>query len=404
MSTQNGRSPARMPVLFINSAAVPGADTKIHFLALQHLDRTKFEVHVAAQKPLPGAPAPAFDELTRIEEVTVRPTNFGPSIANVSRLKKAGLLVAQGGSTVLDVVGLAGYVRRRGIRVLHSTDRPRDALACALISKLSGAKSVIHVHVGMGEWMKPSVLWALKKSDALIGVSSFVRGTFDRYGVDRAKSHAVLNSMELDGWQTSLDPAPIRAELGIAPGAPVILTASRLFHWKGQAELVRALPAVRREFPEVRLVIAGKDDLGGSPDRPSFTTELQQLSRELGVEGNVLFTGWRPDINRLMAACDVFAMPSWEEPFGLVYLEAMATKRPVVALDSGGAPEVVEHGKSGLLSKRDDVETLAANLIALLKDPALRARMGEYGRAQVEARFTPARMAADLARIYESIA
>src|SRR5262249_50894129 len=154
------------------------------------------------------------------------------------------------------------------------------------------------------------------------------RGTFDRYGVDRAKSHAVLNSMELDGWQTSLDPAPIRAELGVAQGAPLILTASRLFHWKGQAELVRALPAVRREFPDVRLVIAGRDDIAGSPDRPSFTMELQQLSRELGVEGNVLFTGWRPDINRLMAACDVFAMPSWEEPFGLVYLEAMATKRP----------------------------------------------------------------------------
>src|SRR5206468_5991867 len=105
-----------------------------------------------------------------------------------------------------------------------------------------------------------------------------------------------------------------------------------------------------------------------------------------------------------MAACDVFALPSFEEPFGLVYAEAMAMKRPVVALGNGGTPEVVEHGKSGLLSSPGDDEALANNIITLLRDPDLRARMGEYGRRQVETRFAPARMARDMEQVYGELA
>ena len=88
----------------------------------------------------------------------------------------------------------------------------------------------------------------------------------------------------------------------------------------------------------------------------------------------------RSDIAELLAACDVFALPSFEEPFGLVFAEAMAMKRPVVALANGGTPEVVEHGKCGLLSPPGDIDALAANLIRLLDNPELRTQFGEHGR------------------------
>jgi glycosyltransferase involved in cell wall biosynthesis len=138
--------------------------------------------------------------------------------------------------------------------------------------------------------------------------------------------------------------------------------------------------------------------------RTSFTVELKALVAELGISDNVIFTGQRSDMPALMAASDVFALPSYEEPFGLVFLEAMAMKKPVVALDSGGAPEVVEHGKSGLLSRPGDLETLSKNLLTLLRSPALGSRMGEYGRQRVEARFTGNRMAEDTATVYEFLA
>jgi len=109
---------------------------------------------------------------------------------------------------------------------------------------------------------------------------------------------------------------------------------------------------------------------------------LKEHASKLGIGENVIFTGQRSDIAALMAACDVFSLPSFEEPFGLVFAEAMAMKRPVVALTNGGTPEVVEHGKCGLLSPPGDIDALAANLLRLLDNPALRTQFGEYGRSR----------------------
>jgi glycosyltransferase involved in cell wall biosynthesis len=104
-----------------------------------------------------------------------------------------------------------------------------------------------------------------------------------------------------------------------------------------------------------------------------------------------------------MAAADVFAMPSVGEPFGLVYLEAMAMGLPVVALRSGGVPEVVGHDVTGLLSEPGDELGLARNVAALLADPQRRARMGAAGRQRVVDGFTPRRMAADMAAVYRAV-
>jgi teichuronic acid biosynthesis glycosyltransferase TuaC len=105
----------------------------------------------------------------------------------------------------------------------------------------------------------------------------------------------------------------------------------------------------------------------------------------------------------VMAACDVFSMPSFEEPFGLVFLEAMAMKRPVIGVNNGGTPEVVEHGKAGLLSEPWNVEELSRNIVTLLRDPALRASMGAYGRSRVLDYFNAERMAADAGNAYAAV-
>jgi glycosyltransferase involved in cell wall biosynthesis len=136
------------------------------------------------------------------------------------------------------------------------------------------------------------------------------------------------------------------------------------------------------------------------PTDSGTTHMLKQHASELGVGENVIFTGQRSDIAALMAACDIFSLPSFEEPFGLVYAEAMAMRRPVVALTDGGTPEVVEHGKCGLLSHPGDIDALAANLLTLLGNAALRSQFGEYGRSRVEQHFTPQRMASDFAALY----
>ncbi len=389
----------RRRVLFLNSVDRPGADTAIQFLLMKSLDRTRVEVHAAS----PAGTA-SWELLRAIPDLHLRATNFGPSLVGLSSAGKLirGALAAP--AALGSLAALAAYIRKHRIEIVHSTDRPRDAVPCSLLARLTGARSLIHVHVGYGDWMSRGVRRALARADALVGVSQYVAGTLVKAGYRPERCHAVLNSIDPTGWDPETDPSPLRRELGLPAGAPVLVSISRLFHWKGQAELLRALHLVHRQLPETRLLIVGKDDDAGGPDRPNFTSELKALAAQLGLTDRVIFTGWRTDVARLLAACDLYTMPSFEEPFGLVYVEAMAMKRPVIALESGGVPEIVEHGKSGLLSQPRDIDGLAANIVTLLRDPALRARMGEHGRREVLARFTPARMAADAERVYQSLA
>jgi glycosyltransferase involved in cell wall biosynthesis len=380
-------------VLFINSALLAGADTWIHFLLLRNLPQNKFELHAAGQ---PGSPAPAFNELLAIPGIALRPTNFGPSLWKKSKLQKlanlAGGLPAAAGS----LLGLAAYIRRHRIEILHSTDRPRDAIACVVLAALTGAKALIHAHVNYGDWMGRGVNWAFSRADAIVGVSKHTASTFVAAGYRPDRVHAVLNAIEPSRWDPSLDSTPGRTSLGVPLEAPLIVSVARLFRGKGHFELLSALALAKPKHPNVRLAIVGSD----YPADSGTTQMLRQHASELGIGENVIFTGQRSDIAALMAACDIFSLPSFEEPFGLVFAEAMAMKRPVVALTNGGTPEVVEHGKCGLLSPPGDIGALAASLLRLLDDPALRTQFGEYGRSRVEQHFTPQRMASDFAALY----
>ncbi|SHN60673.1 glycosyltransferase family 4 protein [Bradyrhizobium erythrophlei] len=382
----------RTRVLFINSAVLAGADTWVHFLLLRNLPQVQFELHAAGQ---PGSPSPAFDDLRAIPGITVRPTNFGPSLWQRSNLQKLSS-IAEAVPASASLLGLAAYVRHHRIEILHATDRPRDAMACVVLAALTGAKALIHAHVSFGDWMSRGVLWALGRADAIVGVSNYTAETFVKAGYRADRVHAVLNAIDPSQWDPALDPGPGRALLNVPVGAPLIVSVARIFHWKGHSELISALALIKRRYPDVRLAIVGTD----YPADSGATRMLKEQARQLGVAENVVFTGQRSDVASLLAACDVFSLPSFEEPFGLVFAEAMAMKRPVVALNNGGTPEVVEHGKCGLLSPPGDIDLLAANLLRLLDDPALRTEFGEYGRSRVVKHFNPQRMASDFAALY----
>jgi len=393
-------TPRKTGVLFVNSPARLGADTFIHTEIMRGLDRSRFDVHVACSAGTPGARTPAFDVLSAIPDLHLLSSNFGPSLTGRSTIEKM-VQVLGGWPALSSLARLARYIRHHRITLIHSTDRPRDAVSCVLLAKLTGTKSIVHVHVRCAEWMGRPVRRAMGSADALVGVSKFVAQSLVKNGYQAEKTHAVLNAIDLAGWDHRLDPSSVRRDLGIPSGAPVVACAARLFRGKGQDDVIRAISVLRRELPLVRLLIIGEDDREAM--RTSFKAELKALVCDLGLSEHVIFTGYRADMPVLLAACDVFALPSPGEPFGLVFLEAMAMKKPVVALDSGGAPEIVEHGKSGLLSAAGDGAALAENLLVLLRDPALRARMGEYGRRRVATHFTRDRMTRDVQDVYMAL-
>ncbi|MFE5734759.1 glycosyltransferase family 4 protein [Streptomyces sp. NPDC056528] len=178
----------------------------------------------------------------------------------------------------------------------------------------------------------------------------------------------------------------VRARLGLSD-RPVVVCVSRLVPRKGQDTLIRALPAILRRVPDAVLLI-----VGGGP----YEKDLRRLAAETGVAGSVRFTGAVPwaELPAHYGAGDVFAMPCRTrrggldvEGLGIVYLEASATGLPVVAGDSGGAPDAVLDGETGWVVRGESPEETADRVATLLLDPELRARMGERGRAWVEEKW-----------------
>ncbi len=394
----------RIGVLFMQSQEFFGADSQIHASIMRHLDRDRFEVHCAAPKDHDGTSSPSTLELIRVPDLHLRPTYFGMSIWGSSRWDVVRRGIRHGIAVASSLMGLAWYVRRNRIRIIHCTEKPRDAIFGTIIAPLGGARCVVHVHVQLQDWIRSAVRRSMRRSAALIGVSEFVAQSIRDVGYEPTRVSAVLNGLELDDWDaTDVDTDAVRREFGIASDAPLIITASRLYRWKGQHLLLAALPEVKRHVPDVRLLIVGSDDPRSDPGEQSYSASLHLQCDQLGLSDNVIFAGWRTDVRALMAASDVYAMPSFEEPFGMVFTEAMYLRRPVVALDNGGTREVVVNGESGLLSEPDDVEGLARNLVRLLADPALRRRMGESGRRRVQDHLNSERMARDVERVYERV-
>ncbi|MDX3778469.1 glycosyltransferase family 4 protein [Streptomyces europaeiscabiei] len=180
--------------------------------------------------------------------------------------------------------------------------------------------------------------------------------------------------------------AEVRARLGLTD-RPVVVCVSRLVPRKGQDTLIRAMPGILAEEPDAVLLIVG----GGPYDK-----ELRRLAHETGVAASVRFTGAVPwsELPAHYGAGDVFAMPCRTrrggldvEGLGIVYLEASATGLPVVAGDSGGAPDAVLEGETGWVVRGGSPEDAAERIVTLLGDPELRARMGQRGREWVEEKW-----------------
>ncbi|MDQ4006293.1 MAG: glycosyltransferase family 4 protein [Actinomycetota bacterium] len=177
---------------------------------------------------------------------------------------------------------------------------------------------------------------------------------------------------------------------------PVISCVARLTLRKGQDKVIRAMPWILREVPEARFLV-----VGGGPD----LERLQGLAMRKRVADRVIFAGEVSSdvLPAYLRAGDVFAMPcrtrKWGlevEGFGLAFLEAAAVGRPAVAGHSGGAPEAVVHGRTGLVVDGAEVDEVAEAVLALLQDPSGAAELGRAGAARVRSEFTWASLASRL--------
>jgi len=183
----------------------------------------------------------------------------------------------------------------------------------------------------------------------------------------------------------SSQPAPLQ----LPSDVPVVGLVGRLQPWKGQDRLLRAQALLRERGHDLHLVIVGGDAYGLSP---RYAESLPRLIGELGLDDAVTMTGQVPDAGPYIEQLDILVNASDPEPFGIVLLEGMARGVAVVAVDSGGPSEFIEHAQTGMLARSGEPAALADALEPLLSSPALRDAVGEASRERFLRDFTDAAM------------
>jgi len=247
-----------------------------------------------------------------------------------------------------------------------------------------------------GWWRNATIRAAERWASRILCISNAVRAQFH----DAAKAVVVPDAVVPEETSPA-DPARLREALGVKPGDLCVAAVGRLQFRKGQDVLLRAAPQILQRIPTAVFLIVG--DVYRKNDKARET--LEHLAGELGIRDRVVFTGFREDIRAVMDLLDVFVLPArLPEGFGIVQIEAMLRGKPVVATNIGGSLDVVVPGETGFLVPPDDPSALAARIVELLENPALRETMGRNGRRRVLDLFTIARQVRQVVQIYGEVA
>ncbi len=293
------------------------------------------------------------------------------------------------------IVSAARTLRRARVDIVHGYQW-RPALVGALSGRLAGVPLRLASKRSLtGDDGRARQAWRriARQVDTVIVNADALRLEGERLGM-RCRWALLQNGIDADHFRVEPPGAAARAALGLDPRRPVVGTVGRLEERKGHEQLllaVRTLAAGRNGQRPQGLIV------GDGPLREA----LAARSRALGVGDDVRFTGTVSDVRPLLAAMDVFVLPSWAEGMSNALMEAMAAARPVVATAVGGNGEVVADGRTGVLIPAGDPAAIAAAVGGLLAEPERAARLGSAARAFVSDRFGVRARVAELERLYE---
>lgn len=280
---------------------------------------------------------------------------------------------------------LAAVLRRRRVSVVHSHEFALSVFGAAA-ARLIGCPHVFTMHGGLyyEERLRRRVALRLALASSRAGVA-----------VSRATAERIEQALRLTPGRievipngvpaSSGDRHTLRRELGVGDDTVLVVAVGNLYAVKGHAVLFRAAAALlgRAHLPAWHIAIAGRGEEDAS---------LRRLADELGLSGCTTLLGFREDVADILAAADVYVMPSLSEGMPLALVEAMLAGLPIIASDVGGIPEVVERDRDALLTPAGDPAALAQALERLMRDPELRAAIAGAARNRARAEFTVERM------------
>jgi glycosyltransferase involved in cell wall biosynthesis len=375
-------APLRL-LAIIGSSAIGGAERALA-TTLAGLDPGRFEVEVVC-----AGRGPTFEEHRQ------RGTK-------VSSLDLADVYDPRA------VAQLCSVIRRANPDVVHTHLWNADVLgaAAARLARVPVLVSTIHgaYHIPIEERgvvrLRREALSRVYRGvyrcfDRVIAVSRYVADDLvHRRGIRVAPERIAVihNGVDLEDIERLARRAPRNGGLGAPQGRPRIINVANFVPMKGQGELLRALPAVIREFPGAHCLL-----VGDGPGRRA----AEALARELGILDHVTFTGAMVDPLGLVRDSDVFVLPSLvAEGLPMALLEALALGKAVVTTRAGGIPEIVEDGKTGLVVLPRNVTALSESLVRILSNATLARRLGEAGRETVLTRFAARTMVQRTEELY----
>jgi len=244
-------------------------------------------------------------------------------------------------------------------------------------------------YAGKGQFLRALDARAARAATHVVAVSGAVQDHLLQTGVPAERITVVHNGIDVQ----AIDRALVQSTPGHGNGIHFV-TVGSLTKRKGHATLIRAVAQIPAAIP-LRVTI-----VGDGPER----AELVALIAEAGVAGRVELAGYRSDAWAFLADADAYVQPSLHESFGISVLEAMAARLPVVASRTGGIPEIVTSEENSILVPPGDADALAAALIRIASDAALRERLGAAARERVESAFTIEQTARNYERLYLRLA
>ncbi len=294
------------------------------------------------------------------------------------------------------IVKFLKLLKTEKVDIIH-THSSKDSWIAGIAGRISGTPIVRSRHLTTPvkkKWLTAFVYRSL--CDVIITSGMCIKNALVADNkIDPGKIVSIPAGVDTDKFNTSIKGEKIRAEFAIENAYPVVGVVAILRHWKGHRFLLKAVPEVVSKYPDAKFIIAGNG--------PQWNN-LQKQIRDLGIENNVIMAGFRKDAPEIMAALDIFILPSVaSEATSQVIPQALAIGKPVIASNAGGLPEIVEDGVTGLLVEPKDHNGIAKAIIRMAGNREETEKMALKGREKILKDYTFQGMIENTAGIYEQL-